>query len=361
MDELSTLAATVARFMKHEVAPHVGQLDLQPAAPAAVDVPRLLAPLGLPGLPGVEGAGAEALPPATLVPLLWTMAAECAGVAAFVAHAAAGRLVAERLGFAHSAEPIALGLFEAREPFTADGTVDVAARVADERVAAEKRAVPLAPAAAAFGLVARRGPELCLAWVATGEGVTISEPLGLMGLRALPCADLRVAGAPLQACTPLPEADLVWIVGLLGLLLGACAGGTAAAALAAARAYASDRYQGGTTIDRHEAVALMLEANQSRLDAAHDALCAAADRFAPDDPRSWLAALRAKVATAPVATGAALDAVQVLGGYGYMRDYGLEKRLRDAVALGLLPCDATRLALLVSTVELGPPAHPLSS
>ena len=38
--------------------------------------------------------------------------------------------------------------------------------------------------------------------------------------------------------------------------------------------------------------------------------------------------------------------MQCLGGYGYMRDYGLEKRLRDVVALGLLPCDPTRLALL---------------
>ncbi|MBI5477500.1 MAG: hypothetical protein HY906_01520 [Deltaproteobacteria bacterium] len=352
MDEVSAFAATVARFMKHEVAPHVAQLDLQPAAPTAVDVPHLLAPLGLPGLGDVD---AEDLPPAALVRVLWAMAAECAGVAAFVAHAAAGRLVAERLGFTPPAGLIALGLLEAREPFAADGAIDVAARVEGDRVVAEKRAVPLAPVAAALGLLARRGADPCLAWVTPGEGVTVGAPLGLLGLRSVPRADLHVSGAPLLACTPLPPCDLGWLFGLLGLLLGACAGGTAAAAIAAARAYAHDRYQGGTTIDRHEAVALLLESNQSHLEAAHDALLAAADRFAPDEPTTWRAALRVKIATAPVATAAALDAVQVLGGYGYMRDYGLEKRLRDAVTLGLLPCDSTRLALLASTGGLPPP------
>jgi alkylation response protein AidB-like acyl-CoA dehydrogenase len=184
--------------------------------------------------------------------------------------------------------------------------------------------------------------------------VAVAEPLGRLGLRALPCADLRVAGAPLAACATLEARDLEWILGLLGLLLGACAGGTATAAVAAARAYARDRYQGGVTIDKHEAVALMLASNEAALAAAHDALRAAADRFAPDAPASWRGALRAKIATAPVATAAALDAVQCLGGYGYMRDYGLEKRLRDAVTLGLLPLDATRLALLGSTDTLSP-------
>jgi len=352
MDEVSALTANVARFMKREVAPHVGPLDLQPAAPTPVRVPQLLAPLGLPGL---GDADAQDLPPAALVRLLWAMGAECAGVAAFVAQAAAGRLVAARFGLGPHAGPIALGLFEGRELLTADGTVDVAARIEAERVIGEKRAVPLAPAAAAFGLLARRGAELCLAWVAPGEGVTVGEPIALLGVRAVPCADLRVAGAPLLASASLQPRDLEWILGLSGLLLGACAAAAAAAAITAARAYARDRYQGGVTIDRHEAVALMLESNEAHVAAAKSALFAAADGFADDDPPSWRAALRAKIATAPLATNAALDAVQCLGGYGYMRDYGLEKRLRDVVALGLLPCDATRLALVVSTGGLGPP------
>jgi len=346
MDEVSALETTVARFMKKEVAPHVPALDLEPAAPAAVTVSRLLQPLGLPGLPGAEGADAEELEPAALVRLVETMAAECAGVAAFVAYAQVGRLLAARCGLAAAPVPVAFGWLEAREPFPADGGVDVAARVADERLTADERAVPLAPAAATLGILARRGPDLCVAWVAPGPRVELGAPLALLGVRAVPCADVRVAGAPLLACTPLQARDLAWVIGLESLLLGACACGTAAAALAAAAAYARDRYQGGTTIDRHEPVALMLAANRANLDGAHAALLAAADGFAPDEPRSWRAAVRAKVATAPVATAAALDAVQVLGGYGYMRDYGLEKRLRDAVALGLLPWDATRLALL---------------
>ncbi len=45
---------------------------------------------------------------------------------------------------------------------------------------------------------------------------------------------------------------------------------------------------------------------------------------------------------------ALLDAIQIHGGYGYMRDYGIEKRFRDAVTLSLLPFDNTRLALMLA-------------
>lgn len=62
------------------------------------------------------------------------------------------------------------------------------------------------------------------------------------------------------------------------------------------------------------------------------------------------ACFRAKAAASAAAVNAGLDAIQVLGGYGYMRDYGVEKRFRDAATLSVLPLDGTRLLLIGNTL-----------
>lgn len=47
-------------------------------------------------------------------------------------------------------------------------------------------------------------------------------------------------------------------------------------------------------------------------------------------------AVLARVFATDAALQAALDAVQCFGGYGYMHDYPVEKRMRDARSLGVL-------------------------
>jgi len=48
------------------------------------------------------------------------------------------------------------------------------------------------------------------------------------------------------------------------------------------------------------------------------------------------AALLARVFAVDAALQAAIDSVQCFGGYGYMHDYPVEKRMRDARSLGML-------------------------
>jgi len=55
---------------------------------------------------------------------------------------------------------------------------------------------------------------------------------------------------------------------------------------------------------------------------------------AAEEPAGW--ASLAKVAAAEGAMYASTQAVQVFGGYGYMRDYPVEKLMRDARAMALL-------------------------
>ena len=65
------------------------------------------------------------------------------------------------------------------------------------------------------------------------------------------------------------------------------------------------------------------------LDAARALVFSAATRYDRGERGMTLGA-KAKLFSAQMATHAALDAIQILGGYGYMKEYPVERYLRDA-------------------------------
>ena len=103
--------------------------------------------------------------------------------------------------------------------------------------------------------------------------------------------------------------------------------GTARAAIAIARDYARLRRQGGTVIDRHDAVRMLFGRADSRVLAVAAALGEVAREPANVRSLARVLALRTEAHTA--LCDAANDAMQVLGGIGYMRDAGVEKLVRD--------------------------------
>ncbi len=115
--------------------------------------------------------------------------------------------------------------------------------------------------------------------------------------------------------------------GRLGI--GALAVGLGRAALEAAIAYAKERRQFGRAIAEFQMVRWKLVQARSELDAArllvHRA-AALADRGTPFRQ----AASMAKLYASEAASRAANAALQVLGGYGYLRDYPVERIVRDA-------------------------------
>lgn len=72
---------------------------------------------------------------------------------------------------------------------------------------------------------------------------------------------------------------------------------------------------------------------------------------ASEYPDDILCALKAKAFATDSAVKASTDAVQLLGGYGYMRDYGLEKIMRDAAMLSLLPVSNARAEIMIAIAE----------
>jgi len=117
--------------------------------------------------------------------------------------------------------------------------------------------------------------------------------------------------------------------------VGAQGVGLAQGALDAAVRYAREREQFGKKIISFQAVQHLLADMATQVEAAR-ALVYSVARYIDQDPNprevSKVSGM-AKVFASDVAMKVTVDAVQVFGGYGYMRDYPVEKMMRDAKIL----------------------------
>ena len=111
---------------------------------------------------------------------------------------------------------------------------------------------------------------------------------------------------------------------------GAQAVGLAQGATDYANAYAKERVTFGKPIHEHQGIAFKLAEMEARTAAARELLyraSAAADRDEPDLAK-WSS--MAKLVASDTAMWVTTEAVQVLGGYGYVSEYPVERMMRDA-------------------------------
>jgi len=115
--------------------------------------------------------------------------------------------------------------------------------------------------------------------------------------------------------------------------IGAQAVGLAQGAFEAAAEYARERHQFEKPIISFQAVQHMLADMAAQIEAAR-ALVYAVARWIDTDPKdiSKYSAI-SKLFPSDVAMRVTVDAVQIFGGYGFMRDYPVEKMMRDAKIL----------------------------
>jgi alkylation response protein AidB-like acyl-CoA dehydrogenase len=106
--------------------------------------------------------------------------------------------------------------------------------------------------------------------------------------------------------------------------------GIAQGALDYAVSYAKERVAFGKPIIELQGLQFKLADMQTRTAAARELLykaCALADR---DDPQFALYSSMAKLFASDTAMDVTVEAVQVLGGYGYVTEYPVERMMRDA-------------------------------
>jgi hypothetical protein len=111
--------------------------------------------------------------------------------------------------------------------------------------------------------------------------------------------------------------------------IGACSVGTARAALDEAKAYARDRKQFGKPIADFQASQFKLADMATELEAARLMIRAAADALDKKQPRATMLCAMAKRFASDMGFKIANDALQLHGGYGYLKDFPAERHVRD--------------------------------
>jgi alkylation response protein AidB-like acyl-CoA dehydrogenase len=192
--------------------------------------------------------------------------------------------------------------------------------------------VPLAHEAETVLVFAQLGDEPAAFLVPSGTaGVTVGEREQNMGLKALATYEIGLENVrvPAAARVGTDVAAIERILNHSRIALGALALGMSRAAYEYARDYAKERKAFGVAIAQKQAIAFILAEMAIETDAARLLLWEAA----------WMldqgkAATRECVLAKRYASNAALkiadNAVQVLGGHGYVRDHPVELWLRNA-------------------------------
>jgi alkylation response protein AidB-like acyl-CoA dehydrogenase len=165
-------------------------------------------------------------------------------------------------------------------------------------------------------------------------GLRCGPPIRKMGQRAIPncelfCDDLFVADDRRLGAEGRGFAGLMRTFDRSRVTLAASATGLARAALEYAVDYAREREQFGKPIAQHQAVAFRLADMALKVDAARLLTWRAADMLDRGE-RATTEAAMAKLHASETAMWCTWAAVQTLGGWGYSREYPVEKWMRDA-------------------------------
>jgi alkylation response protein AidB-like acyl-CoA dehydrogenase len=111
--------------------------------------------------------------------------------------------------------------------------------------------------------------------------------------------------------------------------IGACSVGTARAALDEAKAYAHDRKQFGRPISEFQASQFKLADMATELEASRLMIRNAASALDRRDPQATMLCAMAKRFASDMGFKIANDALQLHGGYGYLKDFPAERHVRD--------------------------------
>lgn len=112
--------------------------------------------------------------------------------------------------------------------------------------------------------------------------------------------------------------------------VGAQALGIATGAFEEALKYSHERVQFGQPISSFQAIQHMLANMATEIEAARALLYATARTIDAGEKKFMKEAAMSKLYCSDVAMKVTVDALQIMGGYGYMREYPMEKRMRDA-------------------------------
>ena len=165
-------------------------------------------------------------------------------------------------------------------------------------------------------------------------GVTVGKKENNMGQRASDTRAITFEDVVVPEENRIGPEGKGWILAMAAFdhtrpPVAAGAVGVGRAAMEHAVRYAKERHAFGVAIHRHQAVAFMIADMAKDLDAARLLVWRAAHMYDSGKRNSYEAAC-AKCFAADTAMRVCVDAVQIFGGYGFNKEYPVEKLMRDA-------------------------------
>jgi alkylation response protein AidB-like acyl-CoA dehydrogenase len=365
-DEQREIRDLARRFADDEIAPQAGAWDREHRFPR--EVFRHLGELGLMGVCVPEehgGAGADFLSYALV---LEELSRADAGVGVTVAvHTSAGTLpllahgTPEQVG--RLVPPLAQGHELAAFALTESGSGSDAGamrtRAESSRLTGTKQWITNGSHAHSF-LVFAKDPERASAFVVRrgAEGFSVTREEEKLGLNSSSTADLSFEDTPAELLgvkgAGLRIALQTLDAGRIGI--AAQAVGIAQAALDVAAAYAQERHAFGRPIAGFGAIQQKLADMQTEIEAARALVWRAARLKEAGRPHTVEGA-QAKLFASRVARHWTGEAIQVLGGYGYTKEFPVERYYRDAKVTEIYEGTSEIQRLVIARALLGEAAR----
>jgi len=174
----------------------------------------------------------------------------------------------------------------------------------------------------------------CLVVEKGTPGLSFGAPERKMGWNSQPTAAVIFEDARVPVANLIGEEGQGFKIAMMGLdggrlNIGACSLGTAQTALDTAKAYMKERKQFGRALADFQALQFKLADMATELEAARLLLYQAAVKVDAKAPDATMQAAMAKRFATDTGFRVVNEALQIHGGYGYLKDYPLERHLRD--------------------------------
>ena len=352
-EEQAAIQETALTFAKEHIAPHAGEWDERSHFP--VDVIRETAPLGMATIYVPEDKGGSGLSRLDGALIMEALAYGCPAIAGYIS---IHNMVAWMVGRYASPEQVAawmprlatmewLSSYCLTEPGAGSDAAALrttAKRSGDHYVLdGTKQFISGAGATDFYFVFARTGGE----GANSGHGgisafVVMKDTPGLsfganerkMGWNAQPTRQVIFETCKVPAANRVGAEGQGFKFAMSGLdggriNIGACSLGAAWAALDKARQYMLERKAFGRAIGDFQALQFKIADMATELEAARLMVYRAADAIDRADPQAGMYSAMAKRLATDLGFRVCNEALQIHGGYGYLKDYGLEKLVRD--------------------------------
>jgi hypothetical protein len=354
-EEAGALLELTRELAERELAPRAAEYEQRGEFPR--DLLRLLGRSGLLGLPYPEEYGGGGQPYEVYLQVIeelayrWLAVAEAVSVHTLACYPLAryGTDVQRKRRLPDMLGGELLGALCLSEPQGGSDAANLTTRAVRDRehytISGTKAWITHAGHADFYNVFCRTGGPgrsgvSCLLVDADTAGVLPQARERTMGLRSSPVAQIVFDDARVPADRLVGEEGRGFEIAMAALDAGrlgiaACAVGLAQAALDHATAYAREREQFGTPIIEMQGLSFLLADMATQVSAAR-ALTLDAARLADAGRPYRVAAAKAKLFASDAAMRVTTDAVQVLGGYGYVTDHPVERYMREAKALQIV-------------------------